>query len=156
MQHIREQITRSNLNRIPAQCLADLRHRNTQQRAGIALAHLAEFVTVLNPVSSSSKTCYRSSYFTETPKGRKNPPLRLFFDIYFSKYVGAFARVAILIPSIGPTPESRSRLRKNRSFHKLLGCVREVRQPQTLRRKLEKHLFRLIFKDQCDFCRFWW
>lgn len=112
MQHIREQITRSNLNRIPAQCLADLRHRNTQQRAGIALAHLAEFVTVLNPVSSSSKTCYRSSYFTETPKGRKNPPLRLFFDIYFSKYVGAFARAAILIPSIGPTPESRSRLRK--------------------------------------------
>lgn len=142
MQHIRKQITRSNLNRIPAQCLADLRHRNTQQRAGIALAHLAEFVTVFNPVSSSSKTCYRSSYFTETPKGRKNPPLRLFFDIYFSKYVGAFARVAILSPSVGPTPESRTRLRTNRSFRKPRWCVRELRQPQTSRRKLGLRLSR--------------
>lgn len=46
MQHIGEQIARSELNRIPTQSLADLRHRNTQQRAGIALAHLANFVTV--------------------------------------------------------------------------------------------------------------
>lgn len=46
MQHIGQLIARSELNRIPAQSLADLRHRNTQQRAGIALAHLADFVTV--------------------------------------------------------------------------------------------------------------
>lgn len=49
MQHIGQQIARSELNRIPAQRLADLRHRHTQQRAGIALAHLADFVTVSVP-----------------------------------------------------------------------------------------------------------
>lgn len=145
MQHIRQQITCSNLNRIPAQCLADLRHRNTQQRAGIALAHLAEFVTVLNPVSSSSQTCHRSSYFTETPKGGENPPLRLFFDIYFSKYVGAFARVAILIPSIGPSPKSRSRVRTNPDLHSLLQRVREVRQPQTKQTKKKNNEINIYF-----------
>lgn len=50
VQNIGQQIAGSELNRVPAQCLADLRHRNTQQRAGIALTHLAEFVTVLIPV----------------------------------------------------------------------------------------------------------
>lgn len=69
MQHIGQQITRSELNRIPAQSLADLRHRDTQQRAGIALAHLADFVTILIPVNSSWKTCSRSSCFAECPEG---------------------------------------------------------------------------------------
>lgn len=46
VQHIGQQIASGELNRIPAQSLADLRHRNTQQRAGIALAHLADFVAV--------------------------------------------------------------------------------------------------------------
>lgn len=41
----------------------------------------------------------------------ENPLPRLNMDIYFSKYIGAFARVAILFPSIDPSPESSPRMR---------------------------------------------
>lgn len=71
MQHIGQQIASSELNRIPAQSLADLRHRNTQQRAGIALAHLADLVTVLIPVRSPPRTCSRCSFFTEPAEDLK-------------------------------------------------------------------------------------
>lgn len=55
-------------------------------------------------------------------------------DIYFSKYIGAFARVAILFPSIDPSPESRRacapvslRLHGSAEFERIVDCLHRRR-----------------------------
>lgn len=65
MKNIGEQVAGCELHCIPAQRLADLRHRHTQQRASIALAHLADFnngPSLFNPyykTSSWSSWCMK-------------------------------------------------------------------------------------------------
>lgn len=39
LQHVREEVAGAELHRVPAQRLADLRHRDPQQRPGVTLAH---------------------------------------------------------------------------------------------------------------------
>lgn len=41
LQHVREKVAGAQLHRVPAQRLADLRHRDPQQRPGVTLAHPA-------------------------------------------------------------------------------------------------------------------
>lgn len=41
LQHVREEVAGAQLHRVPAQRLADLRHRDPQQRPGVTLAHPA-------------------------------------------------------------------------------------------------------------------
>lgn len=41
LQHVREEVAGAELHRVPAQRLADLRHRDPQQRPGVTLAHPA-------------------------------------------------------------------------------------------------------------------
>lgn len=41
LQHVREEVAGAELHRVPAQSLADLRHRDPQQRPGVTLAHPA-------------------------------------------------------------------------------------------------------------------
>lgn len=58
-------------------------------------------------------------------RGSKNTRKPAIFDIYFGKYVGAFARIAILISIDKPVPEPALRMRRNLGLPPPLCCVRE-------------------------------